>query len=121
MKTNQTISKGKKTIIKFIWTRGYSPFIMGGDVNAPVGCDMECTPVKLGRGFNGLTVDTPKGNLIVAEMETGAIVGNSLEQVKEDIQHGNMDIMLQQIQDAKLLLPKARHISAEEFWSRYHK
>lgn len=113
------MSTTRSQVTKLVWTRGYNPFQMGGDVNAPIGTMLMCLPVSLGRGFKGLVATTPKGNVVVAEFETGAIVGRSVEQVKQDIREGQMKDMLQQIVDAKALLPRVRRMNAEEFWARY--
>ena len=114
--------KAKELIEKIIWTRSYNPFIMGGNPHAPLGCKAKGLPVSLGMGFKGLVVTTPKGNIVVAELETGAIVGKSVEQVKEDIREsGDKALMQQQIEDAKVMMRDLRVVSAEEFWGKYER
>jgi hypothetical protein len=112
----------KKIIRKVIWTRSYNPWVLGGNPHAPIGCEVSGFEVSLGRGFRGFVTTSPKGRIIVAELETGAIVGYSVEQVKEDIQTGgSVAGMKQQIQNAKALMRDLHVVSPEKFWSRYDK
>ena len=102
-----------------VWTRAYRPFMMGGDVNGPVG--IEVTPgekLDLGKGFYGYAIVSPvTGKVYIAESETGAFVGSSLEQVRDDIASCNdIERMKNQITEAKEKAKKLDIISPESFW-----
>ena len=104
-------------MIKTIWTEAYRPFIMGGDVNAPVSCDAEVAdPIDAGRGFWVYRVVSPSGKSFFAEKSTGAIIGSSLKEVKEDIRTANLSVMRKQIRDAKVRASHCVPVSVAEFW-----
>ena len=105
---------------KTIWTAAYSPFIMGGDVNAPIKTEVEVgEPFDLGGGFKGFLVVSPKGTTHVVEAETGAFVGTNIDKVKEDIAAGDPEIMKKQISDAHEEFTKAVSLTNEAFWRRF--
>lgn len=103
-----------------IWTEAYTPFIMGGDVNAPISTEIEVgDPVDVGRGVQVYLIASPDGETHVAESITGALVGTSIKKVKEDVAEGDIEIMKQQIEAAKERVKEARLFSNEEFWSMF--
>jgi hypothetical protein len=105
-----------------IWTQGYQPFIMGGDVHAPLGAEVEVGPiVEVGKGIQVRVVQAPPGKECVAEVTTGAIVGTSLEMVRDDIAVAAPAVILQQLEQAKQELLKVRWLTAEEFWRIYRR
>jgi hypothetical protein len=60
--------------------------MMGGDVHTPIATRATATgPFPLGQGFKGYLVVAPSGRTFVAESTTGGIVGDTLENVREDI------------------------------------
>jgi len=61
---------------------------------------------------------SPSGKTFVCENETGAIVGNTFEQVKEDVKQGTLEDMQEQIKEAKKLVSKGYHAPIEEMWHR---
>ena len=102
-----------------VWTAAYTPFIMGGDVNAPILTTVPAAgPFDLGRGFKGYLVTAPSGKTFVAEATTGAFVGPTIESVKKDIAKCT-DIMLMkmQVSEAAELKKKARRVAPERFWT----
>lgn len=100
-----------------IWTVGYRPFIMGGNVNAPVCIETEATgPFDLGKGWKGYVVVAPSGKTFVAESITGAIVGSTIEEVRADVATAAESIMIRQIEDAKKRAAEAEAVSADVFW-----
>ena len=104
---------------KKVWITNYRPFIMGGDVNAPIMCEVEILgEYDLGKDYIGWLFATPSGKTFVAESITGAIVGNTLEDVRKDIEEADLKIMEKQIEDAKVMLEKAYMGTKEEFWKR---
>ncbi len=103
-----------------IWTKAYRPFIFGGDVNAPIATMVNVgDPLDAGKGIMVHCVHSPAGRLFVCEATTGAIVGGSLEDVKKDILEGDVEVMKQQIEDAKERVKKAVHVTADEFWGSF--
>lgn len=100
-----------------IWTEAYSPFIVGGDVNAPICTTVEIDePIDMGSGIKAYLITSPFGKTYVVESITGGIVGNSIKEVRKDIECGNEKVMSKQVQNAKERIKKARHLSVEEFW-----
>ena len=104
-----------------VWTEAYSTFILGGDVHAPVGTRL-CVGERLdlGGGFHGYLIQNPRTcQTFIAEATTGAIVGPSLKDVREDIRLGDPDVMRKQVEDATERRKKVRYLPPEEFWGRF--
>ena len=102
------------------WTYVYSPFRMGGDTWHPTGFEFESNErIELGKGFYGYVLKSPNGKTIVVEEKSGAIVGDSLERVKADIENGDIEIMKQQVKQACDVNVKI--IDEEDFWKIYDK
>ena len=77
-----------------IWTMGYFPFTMGGRVNAPMLTEVDVIEEKsVGKGIKAFSWKTPKGSIRISESETGAIVGDSFEDVKNDIKETTRSVM----------------------------
>lgn len=114
-----------------IWTTNYSPFRLGPPEGI-IYTEVECSgPYELGLGFFGiLAVDPKTGRTYVAEKTSGAIVGNSISQCKDDIRSAEppdgmtvQDFIKEQINRANAQwkrLPKER-LSPEEFFARMEK
>jgi len=103
-----------------IWTEAYRPFIMGGDVNAPIATEVEVDePVDVGHGIQVYEITSPSGQTHIAEATTGAFVGTSLKQVKADVLMGDPKVMKKQIKDAMERFKRADHLSPEKFWSMF--
>jgi hypothetical protein len=102
-----------------IWTTNYRPFILGGDVNAPIMADVPVSgPFDIGQGFQAYLAVGPNGKTFVAESITGAIVGSTIEQVREDVASGKKSDMDKQIEDAKKMVLRAYEATPEELWKR---
>jgi hypothetical protein len=106
-----------------VWTRGYRPFIMGGNVNADLKADVECDgPFDLGKGYSGYVFQAGK-KWFVAESESGGIVGNgatqeeALKSVIDDVRVADEAFMEQQIKDACARREKAAMQNTEYFLS----
>jgi len=105
-----------------IWTACYSPWIMGGDVNAPIATEVEVgKPISLGKGIKAYVIDAPNGDTYIAEASTGAFVGDDLGQVRKDVEEAEPAVMKLQIAQAKEQFKNARHLTEEDFWSRFRK
>jgi len=101
-----------------IWRPCYQPFICGGDVNAPLGCEIEVKkPTRLGKGMFGYLINFPDGRTRVAEAITGAIIGDTIEEVMIDVESAKPEVMDKQIEEAAEHI--ARHkpftVKIEEF------
>jgi len=105
-----------------IWIHCYEPFIMGGDVHAPVMTEMPVAgPFDIGAGYRGFIVIAPSGKTFVVEGVTGAIVGSTIEQVRADIATAVRENMAIQIRDAEKWASQARMVKPEEFWKHVNK
>lgn len=101
-----------------IWKRGYSPFMLGGEVNRPIKTTVDVVgdPIKVGKGFEVYEVKSPDGRTFIAEATSGGIVGDALEQVMEDIEAGDPEFMRKQVKEAFLERERARPVTVEEFF-----
>jgi hypothetical protein len=103
-----------------VWTIGYSPFIMGGDVHGPVGTYLPILGTfPLGEGYYAGLVLSPKGIIHVTEFTSGAFVGLSLEEVRTDVRTGSKAMMDHQIAKARLDSMKVRLEDPNSFWNRF--
>lgn len=107
-----------------IWTEGYRPFIMGGDVNAPLGVEMDGgEPINIGHDIMVHEIKFSDGRTAIAEATTGAIVGTNLQTVRADVAAANPAVMQQQVQAAGQLVPRVQRLSESEFlqvWKAGH-
>ena len=105
-----------------IWTMGYFPFTRGGRVNAPMITEIEMIEEKkVGKGIKAFSWKTLKGSIRISESETGAIVGNSFEDVINDIKEAKPSVIKEQMRDAKEILSSgcSKYMSNEEFFNLY--
>lgn len=106
----------ERTNVK-IWTEAYRPWIMGGDCNAPVICDVPVDgPFDLGGGYQGFLAMSPSGKTFVAESITGAIVGATVNAVRNDIKAADKTVMEEQVAHAKKRVLSTAPVSPNEFW-----
>jgi hypothetical protein len=102
-----------------VWTIGYRPFVMGGDVYYPLGTEIKVgKKYSLGKRYNGYLITAPNGKTFVAEATTGAFVGPSIESVKKDIKEGEKKVMDEQMEYARSQVPKIEKVEPEEFWKK---
>lgn len=103
-----------------IWTEAYRPFILGGDVHAPISTTVEVgDAIDVGKGMKAFVVVSPKGKIHIAESVTGAFVGESVDDVKADIAAADKKVMKSQIEHAKKRLARATALAPEEFWKSF--
>lgn len=99
-----------------IWTEGYRPFILGGDVNAPLGVEVEAgEPIDLGHDIRVHEIKFANGRTAIAEATTGAIVGTDLQTVKDDVAQAAPADMHEQIENGRRRLAKVQRLSLDEF------
>lgn len=100
-----------------IWTFAYRPWIMGGNVNAPVMCDVPVTgPYDVGKGLQVYLATSPSGRTFVAESITGALVGPTVPDVRADVELATKEVMDKQIEDAKSAVLGVHMIAVKNFW-----
>jgi hypothetical protein len=109
-----------KLRMRKVWTLGYSPFIMGGDVHGPIGTNAPALgPFHVGHTYWVYLVLSPSGIVHVAELHSGAFVGLSLKEVRDDIRTGDVHLMAKQISDALAKSASVRMLEPKDFWSRF--
>lgn len=101
-----------------VWTTHHRPFIIGGNVNASVHCELEpnAGPFILGKGYLGYLVVAPSGKTYIVEAITGGIVGNTIEQVRADVAVGEDKVIAQQIKDNFELSLETFPVTPDVFW-----
>jgi len=100
-----------------VFTIGYFPFVMGGNVWQPIYCEVEADgPHDLGLGYEGFIVTAPNGKTFIAEATTGAFVGPDLKSVMDDIKTGDPKMMKKQITEAASTVKRAKELLPDEFW-----
>lgn len=99
-----------------IWTEGYRPWIMGGDVHAPLGVEMDGgEPIAVGHDIMVHEIKFSDGRTAIAEATTGAIVGDDLQTVRDDVSAADPAVMRQQVQAASQRVPRVQRLSEAEF------
>lgn len=105
-----------------IWKRITQPFVMGGSVNRKAKTEISddlVKPVDLGKGFKGFVLEHD-GKTGVYELTSGGLVGDTLEDVKADIDTCDDPAIIQaQIDKAVRERDEARLVSNELYFS-YH-
>jgi hypothetical protein len=105
-----------------IWTKAYLPWRLGGDGRGAISTIVKYQKVvKLGHGYQGVVVKAPDGSTVVAERETGAIIGSSVRMVHEDVSSGNKKVMKDQMAWARKELQNAQPVTEEKFWTMLKK
>ncbi len=103
-----------------IWTMGYFPFTMGGNVHQPIVTEIGYIEEKnIGKGFKAFSFKTPKGNFRIAESTTGAIVGKSFDEVKADVKSASKKVMTKQIEEGKEMIKGVKPCSRKKFFEMY--
>ena len=101
----------------YIWKRTYNPFRMGGYAHSNIKTQIkDYTIIELGKGFKGIFIEK-NGKSGVYELESGGLVGNTIQEVMNDIENCNdISFMNRQILEAKKELDMAIEVSNEEFF-----
>ena len=101
-----------------VWTSACRPFLMGGNVHAPIATEVEVgDPVTLRYGINVYVVVSPKGNTFIAEATTGAFVGETVDGVRADLEFAPEDVVQEQLQREGARGRTATPLSPNEFWA----
>ena len=113
--TKQMLAEGTARI----WTTIHSPFTMGGNVNRPVFTIVPVLERKKMQGFEFFSFETPKGSIRICECQTGGIIADSFDELKENIKGCTKKELQSQIDGAKSLAEQAKEMSNDEFFSYY--
>lgn len=101
------------------WTPCYFPFTMGGPVWRPGGAWLNCDdPIWHPSGHAIALCHGPDGMTLVVEFTTGAVVGETLEEVTKDLNEGDPALMDRQVAKARDDRKQATVMEADEFWKR---
>lgn len=101
-----------------IWTFQEMNF-RGLPAKAPVCVHVDAEgPFEVGNGWSAYVVTAPNGRTFIAEALTGALVGDSLEEVRADMASADPIILAQQEAMARETGPKAFEIDLDEWWSK---
>lgn len=104
------------------WTPCYFPFTMGGSVWRPGGAWLDCDdPIWHSSGHAIALCHGPTGITLVVEFTTGAVVGETLEEVIKDLDEGDPDIMEKQVAKAREDRKQITMLEPEDFWLRIAK
>ena len=100
------------------WTMCYSPFVMGGDCWSAIIAEVECSEeVDLGRGIKGRVAVSPLDfKVYICESETGAIIGNEMTAVLEDIRVADEAVMAKQMEVENRLKNSKKKIKMVDFY-----
>ncbi len=108
-----------------IWTEAYRPFIMGGDVYAPISTEVDDKRLATARfrkqGVSVCLVPNPAGGIVVAEQTTGAIVGNDFRTVTGDLNEADPEVVAKQLAEAAKRRKKCTALPPNEFWRLYNR
>ncbi len=105
--------------MRIIWTYTYNPFIMGGNTRTSIATAI--TPIET-REFSGIPLFsfiTPRGTIRIAEGVTGAIVGNSFEEVENHILSASLDTIIEQLRSARKNRDEAKVLNNKDFFNLY--
>lgn len=99
-----------------VFSRAYRPVTFNGKTYFLIKAKVDAKgPYNIGNGFEGYIVTNGKIKFI-AEATTGAAIGKTLKEVREDIKNGDMKLMKEQIKEAKKSLKEAKSVSVKKFW-----
>lgn len=104
-----------------IWTEGYFPFTMGGNVHRPVAAHIPDEELgekfDLGGGYFGYLLTSPRTEkTYVVESTTGAFIGPTIEVVRADIKDAHAEVMADQLGAGLLRKKKATTVPFDQFW-----
>ena len=103
-----------------VWTECYRPFVMGGDVWHSISTEHECTGPYMYDTFKLYIAKNPiTGQIHIVEGESGAFVGTSLDEVKNDIKTADLEIMKKQLIAAMKRGQDADPLTNSEFWKLF--
>ena len=106
-----------RTCVRYVWTRVYRPFTMGGDVDRIISAKLPMLgPYDLGQGYKGYLLTSPRGETMVVEAISGGTVGPDIDSVRNDVLNSDAQIMDKQVQSARLEGLTAEKEHPDQFW-----
>lgn len=109
-----------------IWTWGFRPFVMGGDVHYILKTVAPVVRRFKYRGFPLACIEGPAGRFRIAECTTGAIVTDAFASVDtacravlKDMRGASKTVIQKQLDDAKYQVKSRGNVTepATRFWS----
>lgn len=104
-----------------VWTVGGGArwgMMRFGASSTNISAEVEVTgPYPLGKGFSAYIAKSPvDGSTHVVEAKSGAFIGSTLAQVRNDVKSGTVKEMKAQVEEAILESNHTERITAEDFW-----
>jgi len=108
-----------------VWTVFQNPWVMGGNVQQPTGFEhLYNESYDIGCGFQGVVVTMPNGQTRVIELQTGGIIGNTIEEIRKNSIGCTEEQLQEQVDNAKHRWLRGRglkFIDKSGFWKEYIK
>ena len=103
-----------------ICRNSYNPFQLGGNLNKQIATEIENPEFQsLGMGFRGVYIEE-NGKGYVFEKESGGLVGDTLEQVRDDISKcGDIPTMCEQVLSTIESFKNAQLVTYKQFFSLF--
>lgn len=103
-----------------VFTYLYNAFQMGGNLQSPIATwVIPAEEIVTSHNINLIVFNLPNGETRIAEKSTGAIVGDNLDDVLEDMAIAPKDVMLEQVRKAKFDSDAAKVLPYAEFMKKY--
>jgi hypothetical protein len=102
-----------------VWTKAYQPFRMGQNPNRPISTEVEVIEEKIINDIALFSFKTGKGTIRIAEAITGGIVGNSFEEVENDLISADAEVVKKQLKSAEAQSNSSEKMSNDQFFSLY--
>jgi len=103
------------------WTFGYNAFVMGGTTQYRLVVELDVSAVvDIGKGFKAMVGMLPNGTQLYADPASGAICGDNLATVMEDVTAGDEKDMRKQLKEMLVASKNVREelVSPEDFVKR---
>jgi hypothetical protein len=100
------------------WTWYYEPFRCGGKLTNPMRCDhLEAESLhQLDSGVCVYVVKSPEGNTMIVDQFSHGVVGDSLEQVREDVAGAEQSAIAKQLAEGLEHYKVAKLITVGRWW-----
>ena len=101
-----------------VWMMKYNPFSPRGPPTRPVKSELPTRgPFDIGLGYTAYLIDTPSGDTLVAETQSGGVIGPDLKTVRDDVSAGDPSLMAQQVAEAARAKQGAQAMKPEQIFN----
>lgn len=107
-----------------IWTQYYNAFVMGGSCwqDMATEVDVDASPVyEVGEGLYVVELVIPGKGPVFADLISGGLVGDDLEQMRTDTANRGAEQVRQDCLKMKERGAGAELVDEEKFWGRFKK